>query len=64
MRYLIVLLLLTGCASIKDENHSPERKADYAECEKQTPGAEGFLLGFGFAHALKVNDCMSAKGWK
>lgn len=60
---LIVLLLLAGCASIKDENHSPERKADYAECEKNTPSTGMLLLGGGIAQAMQINDCMKAKGW-
>jgi hypothetical protein len=61
---LLLILCLAGCASVQDENHSPERKADYAKCEEQANDAGTYLLGGGFARAMKISNCMEAKGWK
>jgi hypothetical protein len=63
MRSFLVVLLISGCASVKDESHSPERKADYAECEKNTPSGTSLVLFGGIAQAMQINDCMKAKGW-
>jgi hypothetical protein len=60
----LIVLLIAGCASVKDENHSPERKADYAKCEENTPSGASLFLGLGVAQAMQINDCMKAKGWK
>jgi hypothetical protein len=63
MKYVICLAVLVGCASVKDENHSPQRKADYAACEENSPSGASWFLGAGVAQAMQINDCMKAKGY-
>lgn len=62
MRYLMILVL-AGCASVQNEYDSPERKAHYAQCEEQANDLGTYLIGGGIARAMKISDCMKAKGY-
>jgi uncharacterized protein YceK len=63
MKYAICLAVLAGCASVQSEHDSPERKAHYAQCEEQSNDLGTYLIGGGIARAMKISDCMKAKGY-